>query len=284
MIVIGKSGQLAQELKSIDGSVICLGGNEIDITDMNNMVKTLDAYDVKSIINASAYTAVDNAESQTVQAYLLNSVGVENLAKYASSRDIHLVHVSTDYVFSGDKGSPYLVDEPYAPISVYGASKAEGEVALLRESPNLSCIIRTSWVYSAFGNNFVKTMLRLMNEKPELSVIDDQTGSPTSAQALAKSCFYAAKHNVVGIHHFTDAGVCSWYDFALEIQNLGLKYGLLSKTIPIKPIPTSAYPTIAIRPSYSVLDKSTLKTAFGGLQPKHWREELELVVKQLASS
>ena len=283
VIVIGKNGQLAQELKLIDDSVVCLGRKDIDITDMQNLCKVLDDYEIKSIINASAYTAVDKAESEKEQAYALNSLAVANLANYAKSRQIHLVHVSTDYVFAGNKGSPYIVDEPYAPIGVYGASKAEGEAALLKANPTYSCIIRTSWVYSIFGNNFVKTMLRLMSEKPELGVIDDQIGSPTSACALAKTCFYAATHGVVGIHHFTDAGVCSWYDFALAIQEMGIKYGLLKKAIPVKPIPTSAYPTAAKRPSYSVLDKCTLKSAFNGLQPKHWREELESVVKQLAS-
>jgi dTDP-4-dehydrorhamnose reductase len=267
---------------SIDDSIICLGRNDIDITDEEKLAKILDACEIKSIINASAYTAVDKAESEHEQAFELNKVGVENLARYAAGRDIHLVHVSTDYVFSGDKGAPYLVDEPYAPIGIYGASKAAGEKALLDICPQASCILRTSWVYSRHGNNFVKTMLRLMGEKAELGVIDDQIGSPTSASALAQACFYAAAHRVVGIHHFTDAGVSSWYDFALAIQEMGLKYALLNKAIPVKPIPTSAYPTPAKRPSYSVLDKSTLKDGFAGLQPKHWREELELVVKQLA--
>jgi dTDP-4-dehydrorhamnose reductase len=283
IIVIGKSGQLAQELKSLDERIICLGRNDIDITDVDSMFKVLDGYEISHIINASAYTAVDKAENEQEQAFALNATGVGNLAKYAEARGIHFVHVSTDYVFSGDKGAPYLVDDPYAPIGVYGASKAEGEKNILDCIADHSCIIRTSWVYSAKGNNFVRTMLRLMNEKPELGVIDDQIGSPTTANALAKACLTASKLKVNGIHHFTDAGVCSWYDFALAIQEMGLKYGQLNKAIPVKPIPTSAYPTPAKRPSYSVLDKSTLKYAFEELQPKHWREELELVVKQLAS-
>jgi dTDP-4-dehydrorhamnose reductase len=282
IIVIGKSGQLAKELKLVDDNVICLGRNDIDITNERNIARVLDGYEINNIINASAYTAVDKAESEPERAFALNATGVENLAKYAAKKGIHLVHVSTDYVFAGDKGAPYLVDEPHAPIGVYGTSKAAGEKAILKVNSNRSCVIRTSWVYSTFGNNFVKTMLRLMGEKPELGVIDDQIGSPTSASALAKTCIHAAQHGVVGIHHFTDSGICSWYDFALAIQDMGLKYGLLSRVIPVKPIPSSAYPTPAKRPSYSVLDKSTLKTAFERLQPKHWREELELVVKQLA--
>jgi len=282
VIVIGKSGQLAQALKLIDDSVICLGRNDIDLNNHETLTQVLDGYEISSIINASAYTAVDKAESEQAQAFALNAVAVENLAKYAAMRDVHLVHVSTDYVFAGDKGAPYLVHEPHAPIGVYGASKAAGETVILQTHAQGSCIIRTSWVYSQYGNNFVLTMLRLMAEKPELGVIDDQVGSPTSASALANACLYAATQGVTGIHHFTDAGVCSWYDFALAIQDMGLKYGLLSKAIPVKPIPTSAYPTPAKRPSYSVLDKSTLHDAFEGLQPRHWREELELVVKCLA--
>ncbi|WP_342804838.1 dTDP-4-dehydrorhamnose reductase [Alteromonas sp. M12] len=283
VIVIGKSGQLAQELKNRESSLMCLGRNDIDITNNENINLVLNEHEITGIINASAYTTVDKAESQQQQAYDLNAVGVANLAKYASKRNVPFVHISTDYVFSGNKGSPYSVDDVYAPIGVYGASKAEGERAIQQFAPKQSCIIRTSWVYSQYGHNFVKTMLRLMAEKPELAIIDDQIGSPTSASALAKACLYAVKNNVTGVHHFTDSGVCSWYDFALAIQELSIQYGLLEKAISIKPIPTSAYPTPAKRPSYSVLDKASLKTAFDGLQPKHWREELGTVIQQLAT-
>lgn len=284
IIVIGKSGQLAQALNSIDRDISCLGRNDIDITSLANVTQVLDQYQITSVINASAYTAVDKAESEREQAFKLNATGVENLAVYCAEKAIHLVHISTDYVFAGDKGSPYLVNDHHAPLGVYGASKAAGEKAILINNPDNSCIIRTSWVYSPTGSNFVKTMLRLMAEKPELGVIDDQIGSPTFAQALAKACMVAAHNKVTGIHHFTDAGVCSWYDFALAIQEMGLKYGLLTKKVPVKPIPTSAYPTPAKRPSYSVLDKSSLKSAFDGLQPHHWRDELESVIKQIASN
>ncbi|MBU2877755.1 dTDP-4-dehydrorhamnose reductase [Aliiglaciecola lipolytica] len=283
IIVIGKTGQLAQELKLLDDNVVCLGRSEVNITDPENLNSTLNKYDVAGIINASAYTAVDKAESEQQQAFEINASAVENLAKVAKQKAVPFVHVSTDYVFSGDKGSPYQVDEVHAPIGAYGASKAAGEKAIQQYAAEVSCIIRTSWVYSQFGNNFVKTMLRLMAEKPELGVIDDQIGSPTFAKALAHACLYAVNHKVTGVHHFTDSGVCSWYDFALAIQELAIKHGLLEKPIPVKPIPTSAYPTPAKRPSYSVLDKSTLKDAFNGLQPKHWRNELEIVIQQLAT-
>ncbi|GAC13370.1 dTDP-4-dehydrorhamnose reductase [Aliiglaciecola lipolytica] len=283
IIVIGKSGQLAQELKLLDNSVLCLGRRDIDITSAENVNSVLSKHNVTGIINASAYTAVDKAESEQEQAFSINATGVSNLAQYASLKNVPLMHVSTDYVFSGDKGSPYKTDDVKAPIGVYGASKLAGEQAIEQYAPKQGCIIRTSWVYSEFGHNFVKTMLRMMAEKPQLSIIDDQIGSPTSASALAKACMYAAINKVTGPHHFTDAGVCSWYDFALEIQEYGIAFGLLDKSIEIKPIPTSAYATAAKRPSYSVLDKATLQTAFDGLQPKHWREELRTVIQQLAA-
>lgn len=286
LLVIGKSGQLAHELSKLAGNaeLICLGRNEIDITSASALQDTLDRFQPSAIINASAYTAVDKAESESAEAYLLNEQAVLNLATYCAAHNIHLVHVSTDYVFGGDKGAPYQVDDPYNPQSVYGASKAAGEKALQAACPQNSCIIRTSWVYSAHGTNFVKTMLRLMAEKPELGVIDDQIGSPTSARALAGACLYAAKNNVSGIHHFTDAGVASWYDFALAIQSLAIAKGMLEQTIPVNPIPSSAYPTPAKRPSYSVLDKGTLKQAFDGLQPQHWQAELNKVLDEICAT
>jgi dTDP-4-dehydrorhamnose reductase len=282
IVVIGKNGQLAHELQQLDSSLICLGREDINLFDYDSMEHILVTYKPDAIINASAYTAVDKAESEQEEAFLLNHKAVEHLTYYCEKTDCHLVHVSTDYVFSGDKGEPYLVDDPHAPLGVYGASKAAGESVIMSKIADNSCIIRTSWVYSRHGGNFVKTMLRLMAEKPELSVIDDQVGSPTSAAGLASICKYAAEYRVSGIHHYTDAGVASWYDFAVAIQRIGLDLGLLSKVISIYPIPTSAYPTPAKRPTYSVLSKSTLKSSFAGLQPKHWQIELESVISNLS--
>jgi dTDP-4-dehydrorhamnose reductase len=283
IIVIGKSGQLALELTSLLGHNPhqCLGRDDIDITDFASMNATLNALKPTAIINASAYTAVDKAESEPETAFELNHLAVKNLALYAKQNTVLLVHVSTDYVFGGDKGSPYKTTDDYHPQGVYGASKAAGEKSILELCPDLACIIRTSWVYSCHGNNFVKTMLRLMQEKPELGVIDDQIGSPTSASALASCCIIAVLNKVNGIHHFTDAGVASWYDFACAIQDIALSLGMLQKAIPIKPIPSSAYPTPAKRPHYSVLDKSSLMDRFDGLQPQHWRVELTKVLKAL---
>jgi dTDP-4-dehydrorhamnose reductase len=283
IIVIGKNGQLALELTSQLGSNPhqCLGREDINITNFDSMDAVLKQFRPTAIINASAYTAVDKAESEYEAAFELNHIAVKNLALYAKLNDVFLVHISTDYVFGGDKGSPYKTTDDYHPQSVYGASKAEGEKSILELCPDKACIIRTSWVYSSHGNNFVKTMLRLMQEKPELGVIDDQIGSPTSASALASCCLTAVSNKIKGVHHFTDAGVASWYDFAFAIQEIALSLGMLNKAIPIKPIPTSAYPTPAKRPSYSVLDKSSLLDHFNGLQPEHWRIELTKVLKTL---
>ncbi|MEP0177277.1 MAG: dTDP-4-dehydrorhamnose reductase [Paraglaciecola sp.] len=283
-IVIGKSGQLAQELSLLSDELVCLGRDDIDILDIENITNVLSLYSPTSLINASAYTAVDKAESDEKAAYALNHIAVQNLAQYCLHNNIHMVHISTDYVFSGDKGFPYKIDDTYAPIGVYGASKMCGEQELLRTNAEGSCIIRTSWVYSQFGNNFVKTMLRLMAEKTALGVIDDQIGSPTSAKALAAACLFAADNKVQGVHHFTDAGVASWYDFAVAIQKIAIEKSLLKKSIVINPIPTIAYPTPAKRPTYSVLDKNTLNSSFNHLQPKHWQSELADVIELLKSN
>jgi dTDP-4-dehydrorhamnose reductase len=283
IVVIGKSGQLAQEIMRLagDDKMHCLGRDDINILDAVSLTSVLNRYQPEGIINASAYTAVDKAESDQSNAYALNQTAVANLATYAKQHHCHLVHVSTDYVFGGDKGAPYQVDDSYHPQGVYGASKAAGEKALLDIYSQASCIMRTSWVYSNHGNNFVKTMLRLMAEKPELGVIDDQIGSPTWARDLAKACIYAIKNQVSGVHHWTDNGVASWYDFAVAIQSLALEKGLLTHAIPIKPIPSSAYPTPAKRPHYSVLDKSTLTTEFSGLVPQYWRKALSDMLDEL---
>jgi dTDP-4-dehydrorhamnose reductase len=281
IVVIGKNGQLAQELSRLDSNISLIGRDDINIVNYKHMANVLDEFKLDSIINASAYTAVDKAENDKENTYLLNSQAVRNLAKYCHKRDCHFTHISTDYVFSGDKGAPYKVDDTFAPIGVYGASKADGERAIGEIHPDKSCILRTSWVYSIHGNNFVKTMLRLMSEKPELGVIDDQIGSPTWAKGLAQACLYASEQKVTGIHHWTDCGVAIWYDFAVAIQRTAIEKGLLDTAILIKAIPTSAYPTPARRPSYSVLDKSSLALDFPGLNITHWQEQLSTMMSEL---
>ena len=285
IVVIGKSGQLAFELQRIlkdtSHDVTILGRDDVDITSTVSIDNTLSPLKPNCVINASAYTAVDNAETDAEVCRAINAVGVKNLAEYCKQADAFMVHVSTDYVFNGLKGSPYLTDDSIEPQGEYGKSKAEGEKWLLDILPNSSCIIRTAWVYSSHGNNFVKTMLRLMAEKPQLSVIDDQIGTPTWAMGLAKACLHAGESKKVGVYHWTDEGVASWYDFALAIQEVAIEKGILKNTIPIFPIPSSQYPTPAKRPHYSVLDKLTTREVFASCKPAHWRKQLSIMLDEV---
>ncbi|MDO6536027.1 dTDP-4-dehydrorhamnose reductase [Alteromonas stellipolaris] len=282
IVVIGKSGQLAYELSCLLGEeAIYLGRDDIDITRETDITETLGTIAPKIIINAAAYTAVDKAEEDFDLCHAINATAVENLAKYCKQSGAFLVHVSTDYVFNGHKGSPYLTDDTIEPQGVYGKTKADGEKALLELLPNSSCLIRTAWVYSSHGNNFVKTMLRLMADKPQLSVIDDQIGTPTWAKGLAEVCVSAAQNKTQGVYHWTDEGVASWYDFALAIQELGIEKGLLSSAIPVFPIPSSQYPTPASRPHYSVLDKTSTRDTFSSLNLTHWRTQLSAMMDEL---
>jgi len=285
IVVIGNAGQLSYELVRILGEdTICLGPEDTDITKEDVLSKTLSQLSPDVIINAAAYTAVDKAEEDLALCNAINATAVENLAKYCKSSDAFLVHVSTDYVFNGHKGSPYLPNDPIEPQGAYGKTKADGEKAVLELVPEQSCLIRTAWVYSAYGNNFVKAMLRLMADKPQLTVIDDQIGTPTWAKGLAQACISAAKNKTAGVFHWTDEGVASWYDFALAIQELALEKGLLDKAIPVLPIPTSEYPTPAKRPHYSVLDKTSTRKVFSEVQPAHWRKQLSAMMDELSSN
>ncbi len=287
IVVIGQSGQLAWELARLSNEnieIICFGREQIDITDINSIKSKLQASGADVVINASAYTAVDLAETERDNAFLINATAVGNLATVCTQLSLHFVHISTDFVFGGTKGAPYLPNEPYEPLGVYGESKAAGEQLIRQIIPEQSCIIRTSWVYSSHGNNFVKTMLRLMAEKPELGIISDQIGSPTYAKGLARVCLLAVVNKVVGIHHWSDAGVASWYDFAVAIQEIALAKHMLAKAIPIKPIMTKDYPTPAKRPNYSVLDKTSLAEALPDLPQIHWRVQLTAMLDELLAS
>lgn len=282
IVVIGNAGQLSYELVRILGEdTVCLGPEDTDITDEDVLSATLSSLAPEVVINAAAYTAVDKAEDDQALCHAINATAVKNLATYCKAAGAFLVHVSTDYVFNGHKGSPYLPNDPIEPQGVYGQTKADGEKALLDILPEASCLIRTAWVYSAHGNNFVKTMLRLMAEKPQLTVIDDQIGTPTWAKGLAEACVSAAQQKMAGVYHWTDEGVASWYDFALAIQELGIEKGLLSQSIPVLPIPSSQYPTPAKRPHYSVLDKITAREAFASVNPTHWRKQLSSMLDEL---
>lgn len=285
IVIVGKNGQLAKKCAELlkDKNVILLGRKEIDITS-KSMSEKLDEYKPTRIINASAYTAVDSAETEKQQALDLNYHGVKQLSEYCKLNSIHFVHVSTDYVFKGDKGSPYKPTDIYDPINAYGKSKMLGEKAVLLNEKYNQCVLRTSWVYSEFGANFLSAMLKLMETKEELGVIYDQIGTPTSVNTLAKACIASADFNLCGVHHVTDEGIASWYDFAKAIQEMALKSNLLSKQIPIKAIESSEYPSPTARPHYSVLCKKSLQQSLPELILPYWRDALSDVIHTINAS
>ncbi|TMN92343.1 dTDP-4-dehydrorhamnose reductase [Pseudoalteromonas phenolica] len=256
-LIIGKNGQVAWELMQTCPehiNAVALGRDDIDITSQESIESAIETHNPSVIINASAYTAVDKAESDQVNAYLINATAVEFLAKAACKHNIRLLHISTDFVFDGSKNTPYQVDDKTNPINVYGASKLAGEKAIKQHYPQNSSIVRTSWVYSSHGNNFVKTMLRLMSEKEALNVVSDQIGCPTNANGLAKYLWQLTEQeSLEQVYHYCDLGVASWYDFAVAIQDIAFDKGLLEKKIPIQPIPASAFPAPAKRPLFSVM-------------------------------
>lgn len=284
VLITGAAGQLGRALlKTAPREVEILARDtELDIRDLAALQTALRAFRPAVIGNAAAYTAVDRAESEREQAFAVNASGVENLARAALDCGARLVHISTDFVFDGRKSSPYLPGDDMRPVNVYGASKAEGENRLRALAGNAAVIIRTGWLYASEGQNFVKTMLRLMREKDHLDIIADQVGTPTWAQGLAEVIWKIANtSNPTGTHHWSDAGVASWYDFAVAIQEEALAAGLLARAIPIRPITTAEYPLPAKRPAYSVLDKRSMM-AVSGMTPTHWRVNLRRMLGELA--
>jgi dTDP-4-dehydrorhamnose reductase len=284
VLITGKGGQLAWELEQLAPEtydVISVGIDELDITDESKVADFIAANKPDLVINAAAYTAVDQAETDSELAYAVNELGVKYLARACKEIAARILHVSTDFVFDGTSTTPYQTDAQPNPLGVYGASKLAGDTALQEILPEASVIVRTAWVYSVNGNNFVKSMLRLMQEKPQLGIIYDQVGTPTWAKGLAQWLWcIAGKPEVTGVYHWTDAGVASWYDFAIAIQELGIEKGLLDKSIPVLPIPTIAYPTPAKRPAFSVIDKTSAEEV-SGLQTIHWRKQLSAMMDGL---
>lgn len=284
IVILGANGQLGQTLQEYFGGlgrgVLALGRDDLDISDETALRKMLDELAPDVIINAAAYTAVDQAETDDLDARAANAAGPKHLARWVKEQNSWLLHISTDFVFSGRSHRPYTPDDQTDPLSIYGRTKLEGELHVRYLAPDHSLVLRTSWVYSQYGRNFLKTMLRLMAEKDSLNVVDDQIGTPTSTQGLARCIVAAVDRRPVGILHWTDAGIASWYDFAVAIQDEAISLGLLTRAIPINPIPTTAYPTPARRPSFSVLDKAGTIAALG-CQPQHWRRELVHVLQKL---
>lgn len=282
-VIITGAGQLAWELKRTcpsDVELVPLAREQLDISNAEQVAAAFREHQPNALINAAAYTAVDKAESDIGTARAVNTDGPKFLAEQCRNHGCYLLHVSTDFVFDGTASRPYSEAHEKQPIGVYGQTKADGEDAITQALENDWAIIRTAWVYSSHGNNFVKTMLRLMADKPALSVVGDQVGTPTWAKGLALTCWAAVSDKAQGVFHWTDAGVASWYDFAVAIQRIGLEKGLLSNKIPVSSIPTEAYPTPAKRPSYSVLDKRKILDALP-IEAAHWQTQLDAMMAEL---
>ena len=282
VLVTGANGQLGQSIRFIADKhpniqFVYTDFQEMDITSLESCQTVFSKYKPQFCINTAAYTAVDKAESEAEKAHLINAVGPENLATVCKEYDTILLHISTDFIFDGTSTTPYLESNIPNPQSVYGQTKLDGEIAI-QKNWEKHFIIRTSWVYSQFGANFMKTMLRLASERESLSVVNDQIGTPTNAVDLAEvliKLIQSSNHSSsFGIYNFSNEGVCSWYDFAKEIFH---QKGI---SIDLQPIPTSAYPTPAKRPAFSVLDKSKIKTTFP-VEIADWKTSLKKCLELL---
>lgn len=285
ILITGAKGQLGNEIKDISGSYdlkfLFTDIEELDLTNKKDLDLFLSENNVDFIINCSAFTAVDDAESNEDEARLINKDAVRNLVDCSEKYSIKLIHISTDYVFDGKSFIPYKEDHPTNPQTIYGKTKLEGEQEILN-SDIQALIIRTSWLYSAYGKNFVKTILRLGNERPDLSVVYDQKGTPTYAGDLGKAileivsqCIVNPEMFIKGIYNYSNEGVCSWYDLAIEIINIA------NINCIINPIETKDYPTPAIRPPYSVLNKEKIRTTFGLTIP-YWKDSLKVCIGKIS--
>ena len=280
ILITGCNGQLGNEMQLLEKenpqhSYFNTDVAELDITDEAAIVKFVEDNEIDGIVNCAAYTAVDKAEDNQELCRKLNTVAPGYLAAAVEKRGGWMIQISTDYVFDGTNHTPYTEDEPTCPNSVYGSTKLEGE-QVAQKGCKRTMIIRTAWLYSIFGNNFVKTMIRLGKEKPELGVIFDQIGTPTYARDLAVAIFAAINQGVVpGIYHFSTEGVISWYDFTKAIHRIA---GIT--TCHVRPLHTAEYPTPANRPHYSVLDKTKIKQTYN-LEIPYWEESLAQCIDKL---
>ncbi|WP_320167915.1 dTDP-4-dehydrorhamnose reductase [Mangrovibacterium marinum] len=285
ILITGANGQLGTEIKKLaaqypDWQFSFADLPELDITNQAQLEARIQSDKITAIINCAAYTAVDKAESDIETAEAVNATGPGILAQLAAKHHLLFIHISTDFVFDGQNWLPYTEDQPTNPISVYGSTKLKGEQLALENNPQ-TVIIRTSWLYSAHGNNFVKTMQRLGANREQLTVIFDQIGTPTWAADLAQTCLTILANpetgkSKTGIYHFSNEGVASWYDFAVEIMQQS------NINCQVLPIETKDYPTPAKRPAFSVMNKAKIKQTFGIAIP-HWKESLEKCIEELNS-
>ena len=283
VLITGAAGQVGRALSdSVPANVrvIRCAHGELDLTDERAVLEALRRDSPDVVVNAAAYTAVDRAEKEPQLAQAVNADGPRRLALAARETGARLIHISTDYVFDGVSSTPFRTDAPTNPLSVYGLTKRAGEVAVLSTLPEHSVVLRTSWVYAAQGSNFLRTMLRVMRANGSVRVVQDQVGSPTSARSVAQIIWKIVETpEVRGIHHWTDAGVASWYDFAVAIAEEAAPLGLVPADVTVSPIATEEYPTPARRPAYSVLDKRSLASL--GVAPVHWRKRLRSVLGEI---
>lgn len=282
ILVTGANGQLGSEIRDLATNFIELNLvfkdlPDLDICNFLELEQFVDENKIDSIINCAAYTAVDKAEEDSVIAQKVNAEGVLNLVNVLKKVNGKLIHISTDYVFDGESFLPYKESDPVSPVGVYGNTKREGELAVINSDID-GLVIRTSWLYSSYGNNFVKTMLRLGESKDELGVIFDQVGTPTYARDLALSCLTILSNKKINskgnLYHFSNEGVASWYDFAKAIMAIG------NVNCKVNPIETKEYPTPAKRPHYSVLNKSKIKNDFG-IEIPYWRDSLKECISKI---
>lgn len=283
ILVTGANGQLGSEIKELvdlysNHTFIFVGRSDLDICNYKALCEFVQQYEIEAIINCAAYTAVDKAETDSRVAEKVNGIAVENLVKVMQLVDGKLIQISTDYVFDGKNFIPYSESDVVKPLGVYGKTKLIGEEKVLSANVN-AIVIRTSWLYSSFGNNFVKTMLRLGNERSNLNVIFDQVGTPTYAKDLAIACLEILSNNENlrskgKLYHFSNEGVASWYDFAMAIMEIA------NINCNLRPIETKDYPTPAKRPFYSVLNKSKIKSDFQ-IEIPYWRDSLKICTEKL---
>ena len=285
ILVTGANGQLGCEMRRLGAvspnNYIFTDVAELDITNADAVMYVARHYSIDAIVNCAAYTNVDKAESDEATAELINAKAVGNLARAMKEVDGTLFHISTDYVFGSEGNTPRTEEMPLDPLGVYGRTKLHGEQAIL-ESGCKALIFRTAWLYSEFGNNFLKTMLRLTAEREQLNVVFDQVGTPTYAGDLALAIFSIIEAGVYegneGIYHFSNEGVCSWYDFAVEIAAVAGHTGCR-----INPCHSSEFPSPVTRPPYSVLDKTKIKNTFD-IDIPHWRESMEYCIKRIKAT
>jgi len=286
VLVLGGGGQVASAVVTAapaQHQVVAKTRAELDICDEHAVARALADTGAEWVVNAAAYTAVDLAEDQPAQAMAVNDTAVGVLAAATAKAGRRLLHLSTDFVFDGKSNRAYLPTDQTNPLSVYGVSKLGGERQILKAS-GAGIVLRTAWVYAAAGRNFVLTMLRLMREKEQVSVVCDQIGTPTWAAGIAAAIWGLVEAGAPGgVYHWTDLGVASWYDFAVAIQDEALASGLLSRAVPIVPISSAAYPTRARRPAFSVLDTASTRALIKG-PARHWRHNLRTMLDELRTS